>query len=197
MSGSESDPFGFTTGFGGPAAAPPSSLPIARRAESTPLPQPSVVPPVAAPAPAAPRRGLRTSRAGLIAALAVSALIGLCAYQSLATIDVVRLRVGTAIGWGIALALVSVLVVGALVLAIVGVVRARGGLVGVLGIACAVLLPPVSLLLGIQLGWHTLSTHLSADLDAGRGAGLEVLSQWSDEHGVDLGPVLSWLANRS
>lgn len=183
MSMPDQDPFGFTTGFSTPTPTPAASA-------ATTTPAAAVVHPVR-------RRGLRTSRASLVAAFLVSALVALCAYESLATIDVVRVRIGTAIAWGIALALASVLVVGALVVAIIGVVRSRGGLVGVLGIVCALLLPPVALLVGIQLGWHTLYTHLSADLDAGRGAGLQVLSQWSDEHGVDLGPVLTWLAGRS
>lgn len=188
MSLSSPDPFGFTTGFGEPVETP-GAAPTQGLAP--------VAPPSMAATPPARRRGQRTSRAGLIAAVGVSLLVALCAYQSLATIDVVRFRMGSAIGWGIALALFLVLTVGALVLAIVGVVRARGGLVGVLGIVCALLLPPVALLVGIQLGWHTLYTHLSADLEEGRGAGMQVLAQWSDDHGVDLGPVLSWLAGRS
>lgn len=184
------DPFGASPGsfHAGPATAGASVTPQ----PSPPRPVPGQirsVPIERTPRATSGNRGQPMSWVALALAVVMSVLVGYTAFRSLVAIDVVSDNpLGSAFNW---LTLLVVAVAGvfvALIIAVIAVFKARPRLVATLALIIAVVLPWITLLVGLKFGAEIFVLRAQRELAVSGSQVAGAVIQTLSEKGVDLGP---------
>jgi hypothetical protein len=144
------------------------------------------------------RRGQFFAGLVLVLALAVSALMYVLTYQTLASVDIISADpIGSAAGNVMTLVAVMFGALVVFVLAVITLVIARPKAIAALGLAASLLLPVGALVLGLMYGGSVLQQNVEADIAQagpevaaqGAAAAADAIIQELERRGVDPGPL--------